>query len=142
MLSNILSRLLSEITQVLASTLSRILLALDLIWDSDSSPDAYSTLCPILANSLATCNNKVDLPAPGLAERIVTESFIIPPPITRLNSLILVTILWLLLRSISLSLFIGFFLLIELALCFVPLLATIFVSSKLFQLLQPGHLPI
>ena len=84
--SLILSSEVSLMMYSSSSILSSILSALCLIWLSDSSPDAYSTLSPFLHASFAICKSSVLLPAPGFAVTMVTESLTMPSPITLLNS--------------------------------------------------------
>lgn len=92
MVSRIVSRLNSlmawRLSVVWPSRLERLA-----IWATLSSPEIKRTLW-FLATSLATCSVRVDFPIPGSPDRRVRLPGMIPSPMTRSNSLMLVENFW------------------------------------------------
>ena len=78
------------------------LLALSLIWETDSSPLTYATVY-FWDKLPQICSRRVDLPAPGSPPISIPAPFTIPPPRTLSSSLIPVRIRFLL-SSASISL--------------------------------------
>ena len=108
------------------------------------SPEIYKT-CPSSDSLEHTCIINVDLPIPGSPPIKLSEPSTIPPPNTLFNSSYPVS------KRISFVTTISFsFLTVELfekvALCPLAVLELFFFvtfsSTKLFQLLHPGHFPI
>ena len=106
---------------------------------ADSSPDTYKTFpVPVILSQSSRIS--VDLPIPGSPPKRTKEPFTKPPPKTRFNSPIPVSILVSVLPT-TLSNTCGeafSFMLFPVA---VDLLSTIFCSKNVFQAPQAGHFP-